>query len=82
MLVHISSDFIKLDQLIKLAGLVQTGGFAKLIIADGMVKLNGVVETQRGKKIRPGDVIDIEVVDEDGEIVETYKIDVAFGQED
>lgn len=51
-------DFIKLDSLLKLAGIADTGGIAKLMIQDGEVKLNGEVCTQRGKKIRAGDVIE------------------------
>jgi ribosome-associated protein len=80
--VAISTEFIKLDQLIKLSGLVQTGGFAKQIITDGMIKVNGEVILQRGKKIRPGDVVDIEVTDESNKIIEAYHIEVVFGQED
>ena len=51
-------DFIKLDSLLKLAGIADTGGISKLMIQDGEVKLNGEVCTQRGKKIRAGDVIE------------------------
>lgn len=82
MQVMINTEFIKLDQLIKLSGMVQTGGFAKQIIADGMVKLNGNYEFQRGKKIRPGDVVEIEIRDESDQIVETHTIEVVFGQEE
>jgi len=82
MQVMINTEYIKLDQLIKLSGMVQTGGFAKQIIADGMVKLNGDYELQRGKKIRPGDVVVIEIRDESDQIVETHTIEVVFGQEE
>lgn len=82
MKVLINTEFIKLDQVIKLAGLVQTGGTAKHIISEGMVMVNGVVEKQRGKKIRPEDVIEIKHLDEKGKLIEIYKIEVAFGQED
>jgi len=82
MQVMINTEFIKLDQLIKLSGMVQTGGFAKQIIADGMVKLNGDYELQRGKKIRPGDIVEIEIRDESDQIVETHTIEVVFGQEE
>ncbi|SCZ76668.1 RNA-binding S4 domain-containing protein [Acidaminobacter hydrogenoformans] len=82
MYVMIHTDFIKLDQLIKLSGLVQTGGYAKQVIADGLVKLNGEYEVQRGKKIRPGDKVEIEVRDESDALVETYTIEVGFGQEE
>ena len=82
MSVMIHTAFIKLDQLIKLSGLVRTGGFAKQVIADGLVKLNGEYEVQRGKKIRPGDIVEIEVRDESDALVETYTIEVEFGQEE
>lgn len=55
--VKITSEFIKLDALLKFAALVGTGGEAKLVIADGLVTVNGEVCTMRGKKIRPGDVV-------------------------
>lgn len=51
-----SADFtIKLDQFLKLMGVVQTGGQAKMLIQDGQVKVNGSVETRRGKKLVEGD---------------------------
>lgn len=46
---------IKLDQFLKWVGIVQTGGEAKLLIQDGQVKVNGKVETRRGRKLIPGD---------------------------
>ena len=60
-------DFIKLDSLLKLAGIADTGGIAKLMIQDGEVSVNGEKCTQRGKKIRAGDVI--EVFDEKIQII-------------
>ena len=56
--VIIKDEFIKLGQALKLAGLVQNGVEAKFEIADGNVKLNGEVETRRGKKIYDGDIIE------------------------
>lgn len=53
--ITIKDDFIKLGQAMKLAGLVDSGLDAKLIIQDGEVMVNGQVETQRGKKLYPGD---------------------------
>ena len=53
-------EFIKLGQLLKKAGLVSSGVEAKIVINDGLVTLNGEVETRRGKKIYPGDVITFE----------------------
>ena len=55
--VKITSEFIKLEALLKYAALVGTGGEAKMVIADGMVTVNGEVCTMRGKKIHPGDVV-------------------------
>ena len=56
--VEIKTDFIKLDSLLKFAGLTGTGGEAKYVISEGMVKVNGEVRTLRGKKIRPGDRVE------------------------
>ena len=55
---EIKTDFIKLDSLLKFAGLTGTGGEAKYVISEGMVKVNGEVCTLRGKKIRPGDRVE------------------------
>ena len=55
--IVITSEFIKLEALLKFAAVVQTGGEAKLCIQDGLVTVNGEIATQRGKKLRPGDVI-------------------------
>jgi ribosome-associated protein len=57
--VKITTEFIKLDQLLKFANLVGTGGEAKLAIQDGLVTVNGEVCTMRGKKIRPGDRVEL-----------------------
>lgn len=58
--IYIKDDFIKLGQALKLAGLVDSGLDAKYVIQEGEVMLNGVVETQRGKKCIPGDEISFE----------------------
>lgn len=55
--IRIETDYIKLDQFLKLCGVAQTGGQAKMIIADGLVKVNGEVSLQRGKKIRKEDKV-------------------------
>ena len=55
--IPITTEFIKLQDLLKLASLVGTGGEAKVLILDGQVSVNGETCLQRGKKIRPGDVI-------------------------
>lgn len=56
--VEISDEFIKLGQLLKLAGLVSSGVEAKIVIQNGEVKVNGEVDTRRGKKIYPQDVVE------------------------
>lgn len=55
--VSIHTEFIKLDALLKYAGLCATGGEAKNAVADGLVRVNGEVCAMRGKKLRPGDVV-------------------------
>ena len=55
--ILIHTEFIKLDALLKYAGLCETGGEAKELVQGGAVKVNGEVCTMRGKKIRPGDVV-------------------------
>ncbi|MBQ8787116.1 MAG: RNA-binding S4 domain-containing protein [Oscillospiraceae bacterium] len=57
--VKITTEFIKLDQLLKFAGAVAIGSEAKELILDGQVMVNGEVCTMRGKKIRGGDVVTI-----------------------
>lgn len=63
-------EYIKLDQFLKLAQVVQTGGEAKVLIQSGQVMVNGVIETRRGRKLRPGDVVVVDgeelVVESDG----------------
>ena len=58
--VTISTEFIKLDALLKFAGLVNSGGEAKTLIQEGDVLVNGEVCTMRGKKLRPGDTVTLE----------------------
>ena len=58
--VVIHTDFIKLDALLKFAGLCETGGEAKARIQAGEVRLNGEVCTMRGKKCRPGDTVELD----------------------
>ncbi len=52
-----ADPFIKLDQFLKLAGVVSTGGQAKQLILAGQVRVNGEVETRRGRKLRLGDEV-------------------------
>lgn len=56
--IILRDDFIKIGQAIKAAGLVESGVEAKIVIQDGEVKVNGVVETQRGKKLFGGEVVE------------------------
>jgi len=58
--ITIRDEFIKLGQAMKLAGLVESGVEAKIVIQDGQVKVNGETEYQRGKKLHPGDVFSFE----------------------
>ena len=53
--IEISTEFIRLDALLKLTGLVDTGGQAKFVIQNGEVSVNGETCTMRGKKLRSGD---------------------------
>ena len=55
--ITITTEYIKLQDLLKLAGVVYTGGEAKVLIQEGAVTVNGEVCTQRGKKLRPGDTV-------------------------
>jgi len=56
--VSIAEDGIRLGQLLKLAGLVDTGADAKTLLAAGEVLVNGEVETRRGRQLRRGDVVE------------------------
>lgn len=58
--LQIYTEFIRLGDLLKFAGLVETGGEAKELIQGGQVLLNGQVCTMRGKKCLPGDVIELD----------------------
>ncbi len=55
--ITITTEFIRLQDLMKLANMVASGGEAKLLIQDGQVSVNGEICLQRGKKLRPGDVV-------------------------
>ena len=55
--IAITTEFIKLQDLLKFAALVSTGGEAKLLIAEGKAEVNGEVCTQRGRKLREGDTV-------------------------
>ena len=55
--ITITTEFIKLQDLMKFADMVSSGGEAKVLIQEGGVSVNGEVCLQRGRKIRPGDVV-------------------------
>jgi len=57
--VVIRGSMIRLGDLLKFAGLVMTGGEAKLLINNGQVKVNGEVCTQRGKQLKAGDIVSV-----------------------
>lgn len=52
-------ETIKLEQFLKLAQVTATGGQAKVLIQSGQVRVNGLVETRRGRKLRPGDRVEV-----------------------
>lgn len=60
--IKFNTEFIKLQQFIKLSKVVGQGSDAKILILDGIVKVNGEICLERGKKIRNGDIIEIEKV--------------------
>ena len=55
--ISIQTESIKLQELLKLARLVSSGGEAKIVIQDGQVSVNGEICTMRGKKLHPGDQV-------------------------
>jgi len=59
-IIKLREDFIKLGQALKAAGLVESGVEAKFVIQDGLVKVNGSIETQRGKKLVAGDIVEFD----------------------
>lgn len=59
-IIKLRDDYIKLGQALKAAGFVDSGVEAKMAIQDGLVKVNGIIEYQRGKKIVDGDMVEFE----------------------
>ncbi len=74
--IKIKTEFIKLDSLLKLSQIAPSGGVAKLMIAEEMVLVNGELCTMRGKKIRNGDQITINLYNDDDEIEDVVEIKV------
>lgn len=58
--IKIDTEFIKLDQFLKLVGIAGTGGHAKVLVSEGNIKVNGESCTMRGKKLRKDDLIEID----------------------
>jgi len=75
--IEITTPFIKLDQLLKYAEVVNTGGFAKILISDGFVQVNDDVCKMRGKKIKAGDNVRIMIPGENGNIEEVIELIVS-----
>ena len=59
-IIKLRDDYIKLGQALKAAGLVESGVDAKFVIQDGLVKVNGSIEVQRGKKLVAGDIVEFD----------------------
>lgn len=59
-IITIKDEFIKLGQALKLSGLVDSGVEAKIMVQNGLVKVNGQIQTQRGKKLYNGDIFEFE----------------------
>ncbi|MCI8287980.1 MAG: RNA-binding S4 domain-containing protein [Lachnospiraceae bacterium] len=57
-IIHLKEDYIKLGQALKAAGMADSGVEAKYEIQDGLVKVNGEIETRRGKKLSVGDIVE------------------------
>ena len=66
--IKLREEYIKLGQALKAVGLCESGVYAKFAIQDGLVKVNGVTETQRGKKLYDGDEVSY-----DGETIRIIK---------
>lgn len=58
--IKITSEYIKLDQLLKFANLTENGADAKFLVQNGYVSVDGEVETRRGRKLRGGEVVEID----------------------
>ncbi|GEE00505.1 RNA-binding protein [Gordonia spumicola] len=57
--IEIRDESIRLGQFLKLASLIETGADAKIVIGDGLVSVNGEVETRRGRQLTAGDIVEI-----------------------
>lgn len=70
--IYISTEYIKLDQLLKFAAVVDSGGMAKMLILESAVKVNGEIMNMRGKKIRSGDIVEVDFSVVDSEYQELF----------
>ncbi len=59
MIVEIDTEFIKLDSLLKFSSIAESGGMAKILIENGEVSVNDEIETRRGRKVYPGDRVEL-----------------------
>ena len=62
-IIKIKTEFIKLDSLLKFSGLAESGSFAKMMIDETNIRVNGERCTARGKKIRSGDIVSVKNID-------------------
>ena len=58
--IKINTETIQLDQLLKWAGIIASGGEGKVLLEDQRIKLNGTIETARRRKLKIGDVVEID----------------------
>jgi ribosome-associated protein len=58
--MKIDTEYIKLDSFLKAASLAASGGEAKILISEGLVRVNGECETRRGRKLYPGDTVELD----------------------
>lgn len=65
MIINIEGDHIRLDQLLKLASIVDSGGMAKYLIIEGFVSINRELVTQRGRKVYKGDLVEVHIPEEE-----------------
>ncbi|MGM9899601.1 MAG: S4 domain-containing protein YaaA [Bacilli bacterium] len=55
----IKTDYILLGQFLKYAGIISNGGQSKMFLAENSVKINGIIDQRRGKKLFPGDIVEV-----------------------
>lgn len=63
-IIEITTEFIRLDNFLKFTGIAETGGHAKIIVADGLATVDGELCTQRGRKLYPGMKVELEGLEE------------------